>query len=395
MRAFRYTALDPAGKRLSRVAYASDAARLRDELIEARLHPLAIRRALFQGVGRLSLNQAEAARLARDLARLMKSGMSLGQALGLLASRESPRLAAAAKEIRSRLTAGEPLSGALRAIEGPSSLFLQALARAGEASGRQAEILAAGAASLAAADQLRRRMITLSVYPAFVIAIAVGSIAVYAYAVLPALEPAFASFGDDLPLQTRLVLRFGQVVRIVMPTLALIGGTAAILLILSAAARRRTADVLAGLVLRLKTSPLRDYLFANLASRLAVMLEAGVPLSAAWRLAAAPVTIGPVQRALQAQDNRLMEGARLSAALSAVPQTPPDLVHHVMLGEQSGHTPRALSEAAETLAVRAQESIERALSLLTPVVIILVGVMVGLITMMVFQGLLAVGDAVS
>ena len=255
MKAFRYTALDPAGRRLSQVAYAPDAARLRDELIEARLHPLAIRRTLFQGAGRLRLNQAEAARLARDLARLMNSGMSLGQALGLLASRESPRPAAAARAVRARLTAGEPLSGALRAVEGPSSLFLQALARAGEASGRQAEILAAGAASLASADQLRRRMITLSVYPAFVIAIAVGSIAVYAYAVLPALEPAFASLGDAIPLQTRMVLRFGQVVRAVMPVLALTVGAAGVTLALSDRARRWTIDVLAGLGLRLRTSP--------------------------------------------------------------------------------------------------------------------------------------------
>jgi type II secretory pathway component PulF len=56
---------------------------------------------------------------------------------------------------------------------------------------------------------------------------------------------------------------------------------------------------------------------------------------------------------------------------------------------------KALNDGSAMLAGRAQEAIERVLSVITPLVIIVVGGMVGLITMMVFQGLLAVGDAVA
>ncbi|MNL75794.1 hypothetical protein D3C87_2016600 [compost metagenome] len=54
-----------------------------------------------------------------------------------------------------------------------------------------------------------------------------------------------------------------------------------------------------------------------------------------------------------------------------------------------------MNDAAAALGGRSQEAIERVLSILTPLVIVIVGGMVGLITMMVFQGLLAVGDAVA
>jgi len=395
MKAFHYTALGADGRRHRGVSYATEVASVRDRLIDARLHPVAIRPALIQHRGRIRLTEAEAARLGRDLAQLMTSGMALAQALALLETRETPRVAAIAREVRQKLIAGEPLSRALEAADGTPARFLQALARGGEASGRQSEVLAAGARSLAATDRLKKRLITLCIYPCFVIMVAFGSIAIYAYAVLPSLEPAFAGMGSDIPPQTQAVLTFGAVVRFLMPIAAAGAGALALVLTLSARARRTVGDLIARLLMRGKRSPMRDFVFANLASRLAVMLQAGVPLAPAWRLAREPVTIVSLSRALAAQDTRLMEGVRLSEVLRSLPGSPPDLIHYVLMGEQSGQVAKALNDGSAMLAERAQEAIERVLSVLTPLVIIVVGGMVGLITMMVFQGLLAVGDAVA
>ena len=395
MKAFHFTAMGADGRRHRGVSYAAEAAALRDRLIDARLHPVAIRPALLQHQGPLRLTEAEAARLGRDLAQLMTSGMALAQALSLLETRETPRVSAIAREVRQRLISGEPLSKALEVASGTPARFLQALARGGEASGRQSEVLAAGARSLAAADQLKKRLITLCIYPVFVILVAFGSIAIYAYAVLPSLEPAFEGMGSDIPAQTQAVLTFGAVVRLLMPIAAAGTGGLAVLLAVSARARRTGGDLVARLLMRGKRSPMRDFVFANFASRLAVMLQAGVPLAPAWRLAREPVTIASLSRALAVQDERLMEGVRLSEVLRAIPNTPPDLIHYVLMGEQSGQVAKALNDGSAVLAGRAQEAIERVLSVITPLVIIVVGGMVGLITMMVFQGLLAVGDAVA
>ena len=231
--------------------------------------------AILQHQGPLRLTEAEAARLGRDLAQLMTSGMALAQALSLLETRETPRVSAIAREVRQRLISGEPLSKALEVASGTPARFLQALARGGEASGRQSEVLAAGARSLAAADQLKKRLITLCIYPVFVILVAFGSIAIYAYAVLPSLEPAFEGMGSDIPPQTQAVLTFGAVVRLLMPIAAAAAGGLAVLLAVSVRARRTGADLVARLLMRGKRSPMRDFVFANLASRLAVMLQAG------------------------------------------------------------------------------------------------------------------------
>ena len=394
MKVFHYVALGPDGRRFRGKGYAVDASELRNRLIEGRLHPLAIRRALFTGAS-LRLSAREAARLAQDLAQLLDSGLALAPALALLESREGPKLAAVTRDIRRRLVGGEPLSRALESAKGGPVRLLQALARAGEASGQQAGTLAAGARSLAAVDQLRRRLITLSLYPGFVIAVALGSIAVYAFAVLPSLQPAFEGMGDAVPAQTQAVLAFGAIMRVLLPALAIGSLGAALILAALPRVRREGGDLLARAMMALPVSPLRDFVFAGLASRLAVMLEAGVPLAAAWRLAREPISIPSLGVTLAAQDERLLEGARLSEVLARVASAPKDLVHYVALGERSGRSPKALNDASALLATRAQEAIERLLSVFTPVVIILVGGMVGVITMMVFQGLLAVSDAVA
>jgi general secretion pathway protein F len=395
MKAFHFSALGNDGRRHRGIGYASEASALRDRLIHARLHPLSIRPAFFQRQGPLHLTEAEAARLARDLAQLMTSGMALAQALALLETRETPRVSAIAREVRQRLIAGEPLSRALEVASGTPARFLQAMARGGEASGRQSEVMAAGGQSLAAVDQLKKRLTTLCIYPLFVILVALGSIAIYAYAVLPSLEPAFDGMGSQIPRQTQAVLTFGEVVRMAMPVLAVGAGAFAIILTVSVRARRIGSDLLARLLMRGKRSPMRDFVFANFGSRLAVMVQAGVPLAPAWRLAREPITFASLSRALAAQDERLMEGVRLSEVLGAIPAAPPDLIHYVTMGEHSGKVAKALNDGAAMLAGRSQEAIERSLSVVTPLIIIVVGAMVGLITMMVFQGLIAVGDAVA
>jgi general secretion pathway protein F len=395
MKAFRYQALSAAGRRETGVSYAVSSSALRDRLIEARLHPVWIRPALFHRHGALKLSAAEAARFGRDLAQLMSSGMAIGPTLSLLEGRESARVAAVIRDVRQRLIAGEPLSQALGAASGAPARLLQSLARGGEASGRQADVLAAGAASLSTMDQLRSRLITLSLYPAFVIAVALGAIGIYAYAVLPALEPAFAGLGQDVPPQTQAVLTFGKVVRAVAPVTLCLLLAATALVALVRPARRAAINALSRLAMKGRASPLRDFLFANLAARLSVLLQAGVPLAAAWRLARDPVTLDWLSAALARCDDRLMEGARLSDVLRLTPGAPPDLLHYVAMGEQSGGVAEALETVSALLAARAQETVERLLSILTPLVIIIVGSLVGLITMMVFQGLLAIGDAVA
>lgn len=395
MRAFRYTAVSASGQKLSDVAWAASASELRDRLLGADIHPLSIRPALKLRRRSLSLSGSDAALLANSLARLLKSGLSMTQALQFMGRQSKAQLVIVIDHLRAALGQGQTLSRAFAPIEGQPARFLEALARAAEASGRQGEIFSAGGTSLARTEALRRRLITLSLYPAFVMVVALGSIAIYVYTILPSLEPALSGLGDQLPAQTAAVLTFGSVMRVVFPALAVSMAMVTLIMSLVPVVRRVLIDRIAITLIRIGLPTVRDFVFSGLAARLSVMIRAGVPLATAWRLSSASLPIESLRASLEERSADLMQGARLSRVLERAPGAPRELHHLVMIGEQSGQIAHMLDEASTLLGERAQSSLERALAVMTPLVIVLVGLLVGVITLMVFQGLLAVGDAVT
>jgi general secretion pathway protein F len=397
--AYAYTGVDSAGRAVKGRREATNETSLRDALVAERLTPLTI---VETGAGwrpstmRYDLSEAAAASFAGDLARFLGSGLSLGQTLQIIQNTaEAPRLAALAGHLRDELMQGAPLSSALQAVPGQTGRFLQSLARAGEATGRLTEILAGGAAALRASAALKRRLLTLLIYPAFVLAMACGAISLFAFAVLPALEPAFAGVSAQLPPATRAVLAGGRVLRVAAPFLAGALGLCIAALIVSPQARglvRRAGEAV--LLTPIGLGILQDTVFASLAQRLAVALKAGVPTVAAFRVSVDAVGVTPLRNALLAQEGRMREGAKISEVLKACRHTPVLLISLAQVGETAADLPRVLGEAGETLSTRAQEKTERVLALLTPAIVLLVGVVVGSIVLMVFQGLLAISSAV-
>jgi general secretion pathway protein F len=392
--AFAYRAIDQTGRSVQGRLEAADAGSLRDRLLADALTPLTItpvRATLGSTAGSYRLSDASAAAFLAELARFLQSGLSLGQALQIVeTTSETPSVGRLAGRLRADLMAGVALSDALSVVPGQIGRFLSSLAKAGEATGRIAEIFAGGAKALASSAALKRRLITMSIYPAFVLAMAFGAIALFAFAVLPALEPAFNSVGAKLPLSTAIVLGAGHVLRDNAPYVGI--GLLALAALGFAAPVRRMA--MRGLEAVLAT-PIglgipQDSAFAGFSQRLAVALSAGVPFRLAFQVAADAVGSTRIRQALLAQELRLREGAKFSDALEAVPGTPRLLLGLVRVGEASADLPSVFAEAGDMLSQRAHERTERALALVTPAIVLAVGLIVGTVVLVVFQGLLAI-----
>jgi type II secretory pathway component PulF len=395
---FAYQALDTNGRLQRGVREAAAASHLRDELLRESLTPLKIRRG-WSPLGRDragGLSDALAAELASDLGRFIRSGLSIVQALAVIESAGGySRLVGAARRVRERVTAGEPLSEALASIRGETGRLLQSLARAGEMTGRLAEILEAGAAGLKATARLKQRVLTLTIYPAFVLVMTLGAMAVFALAVIPALEPAFAGLGEKLPQQTRVVLAASRVFRAALPTSLALLAVAALSIVVIPQLRRSMRNLLELVALSpVAGGVVRDMVFSGLARRLSIALAAGSPLLAAFAVSADAVSLVMIQKALLSRQPALRDGMQLSDLLAELSQTPEVLVRLVRVGETSGHLPKLLGEAADTLSTRAQERIERILAVMTPVLVVFIGALVALIMICVFQGLLSITEAV-
>ncbi len=398
MTAFAFRAIDGDGRPVRGQREAADAGALRDRLLAEQLTPLSIapaRAGLRLGGGDGRLSDAAAAAFLAELARFLQSGLSLGQALSIVeTTAETPALARLATRLRTELMAGVPLSEALGAVPGSAGRFMASLARAGEATGKLAEIFAGGAEALAAAAQLQQRITTMAIYPGFVLAMACGAIGLFAFAVLPALEPAFDSVGATLPLSTQIVLSAGHVLRDGFPFVLMAVGAAAALAFLPAVRRVVGRWAEAVLETRIGLGILQDSAFAGFAQRLGVALAAGVPARLAFRVAADAVGPTRIRAALLAQGQRLGEGVKFSQALEAVPATPKLLLGLARVGEASADQARVFAEAGALLSRRAHERTERALALVTPAIVLAVGLIVGGVVLVVFQGLLAITSGI-
>ncbi len=399
MSSFAYKGFDAAGQVVRGRREAGTVSELRDALISDRVTPVSItQRASVRSRdgGRLALSEAAAGAFAADLARFLRSGLSIGQALQILATTaEHGNAAALAERARADLIEGTPLSGALAVVRGQTGRFLQALAKAGEATGRLPDILDGGASALRASAALKRRLLTLCVYPAFVLAMAIGAISVFAFAVLPALEPAFAGLSVELPIGTRMMLAGGRVLRAAMPFLLAGAAALAATVAVSPPVRHMGRSVGARLLLTpLGGGMLQDAVFASLSRRLGIAIGAGLPVLTAFRVCVDAVGVDPIRLALQAQEERMREGAKLSEVLRASGYAPRLLISLSKVGETSTDLPQVLDDAGKTLGARAEEKMERTLALLTPAIVMAIGVVVGGVVLMVFQGLLSISEAV-
>jgi general secretion pathway protein F len=394
--AFAYRAVDASGRAVSGRREAADARTLRDRLLAEQLTPLSIApaRAVLAG-GSYRMSDAAAAAFLAAVARFLGSGLSLGQSLQIIeTTAETAGSARLAARLRADLMAGVPLSEAFGVVPGQSGRFLASLARAGEATGRLAEIFGGGAKALAGSAALKQRLTTMLIYPLFVLAMAVGAISLFAFAVLPALEPAFDSVGATLPVSTQLVLGAGHVLRDGAPFVVAFVLICVALSFLSPVRRVIGRGVEALAVSPLGLGILQDSAFAGFAQRLSVALAAGVPSRLAFRVAADAIGPARIRDPLLAQEARLRDGAKFSAALEAVPATPKLLLGLTRVGEASTDLVSVFAEAGEMLSTRARERTERLLALLVPVIVLSVGLVVGTVVLVVFQGLLAITSGI-
>jgi general secretion pathway protein F len=333
------------------------------------------------------LSRASRAALVRELATLV-AVMPITDAVDTLARQpRKPREAAALAAANRALLAGRPLAIALPAASFPADL--RATIAAGEASGRLPALLARLADSLEADMALRSRLLASLAYPALLVLVAIAVIVAMLLFVVPGIAAQYADIGAELPGLTRFVLalsdglgRFGPVLLVLL--LAAVAG--AVLALRRPALRLRLETWL----LRL---PLVGPLFAaseavRYARLLGVMLSAGLPLAEALLLVGPALSTAPWRQAVQRIAADVRSGQTLSGAMLQLPGAPGLLLSMARSGEVSGRLAVLLDSAAATLDRQLADRSRALLALVEPIIILLLGGMVGTIILAVLLPIL-------
>ncbi|HZQ61599.1 MAG TPA: type II secretion system inner membrane protein GspF [Casimicrobiaceae bacterium] len=381
MPAFRYEAVDAAGK-VRRGALEADSARgARDRLRAEGLVPTAVDAAEHEAstaTEHLRLPRALVTLSTRQLATLVHSGMPLDQALGAVAEQaDDRRMARVMTALRAQVASGEPLAQALSRWPRSFGTLYRGLVGVAAETGRLAEVLARLADYLEAREALRQRFTLALIYPALVTVIALAVIVVLLTYVVPQVVSVYQQSRQTLPWLTRALIAASAFFR-ATGWIWLTGALAAI--VAFALANRQLAFRAAwhrallrvGLVARLVVA----IDTARFASTLAILVASGAPLLRALDAAAQVVWSLPLQRAAQAATSLVREGVTLARALREQRVFPPVLVHLVANGEASGQLADMLGRAAQELEREAERRLTWFAALLQPALIVLMGAIV-------------------
>jgi general secretion pathway protein F len=393
MEAFQYQALDTAGRTVSGVVQADTARQARIQLRAQGLLPSVIdqvhARERARQVWARGLSSAELGLVTRQMATLLASGLTMEQSLNaLIEEAAEPMTREVLTGVKTEVTAGISLAGALGAYEKSFPDFYRALVHGGEESGALPTVLQHLADYLDARQALRQKTSLALLYPVLVTSVAVMIVTGLLIYVVPQVVQVFQQSRQSLPLLTRALIGISDFLRATWPYLvAIIGGAAVAgrMALRRAAARRRWHVLL--LRMPWLGALIRGVNTSRFASTLAILVGGGVPLLSALASGARVMTNIVLREAVEQAIGRVREGASLARALGETRAFPPLLVHLVASGETSGKLEQMLERAARLETQALERRLAVFLTLLEPVMILFMG---GVVLMIVLAILLPI-----
>ncbi len=345
----------------------------------------AVRR-LFQRSGR-----SQVVLSTRQLATLIKAGMPLLHALRTVSDQlDAGPLQEAVTAVAREVEAGAKFSEALASHPRWFPTFYVNMVRAGEVGGLLDEILRRLAELLEKQARLRERVKSALMYPAFVMAAAAAILLILMTFVVPTFLGMFTELGSALPLPTQILIVVCTAVRrwwwAVLS--GLVAGAVGLRLVLQTPGARRIMDrvmlhapVVGSLVERL--------LISRFARTFGALISSGVPILSALETVRATVTNSVIDEALQEVERSLKVGESLSRPMELSRVFPPLVTRMVALGEETGQLDRMLMQVADSYEEEVDVQLAGLTQLLEPLLILVVGGMVGFIVIAMFLPLMS------
>lgn len=317
---------------------------------------------------------------SRQFATMLSSGLPILRCLAILADQtQSPRLREVLIEVRDEVEKGDSVSEAFaRHREFPP--LMTSMVRAGEVGGFLDSTMTQIADSLEADVRLRGKIKSALTYP-----IAVGIIAVIITTgmlvfVVPVFSELFASFGGELPLPTQILVNASNLVKnplFFVPVLAIvIGGSLWY-------RRNKTSPRVRAVVDPMK---FRLPVFGNLFQKVALarftrnfstLMHAGVPILSALDIVGETSGNIVITRAVAAVKESVRQGTGIAKPLTEHPVFPDMVVQMIAVGEDTGALDAMLAKIADFYDQEVEATTEQLMSLIEPIMIMVLGFVVG------------------
>lgn len=394
---FNYTIRDASGQTRSGKVEAPNAEELRKRFQAEGLQVLEITqdrtapRVPAGGYGRVKLSNL--AIFARQFSTMLDAGVSLVRCLDVLQQQTNDaRLRKILMDLSTRVESGESLSRSMARHPKAFSQLIIGLIRAGEVGGVLEESLQRIAAFLEKDVELRRKIRSALTYPVIVLCAAVGIVIFLVSWLVPKFAELFKELNiKEMPAPTQFLIDLSAFLtqKWYIMIIALIAILIAYKLFVSTRVGRRVMD---RVKLRVPVfGPLHHKIvMARFSRTMGTLLASGVPILQAMETVAGVVGNAVVSDAVLESRARIREGEKIADPLQKSKMFPPMVVHMVSVGEESGSLDHMLNKIADFYENEVEMTIASLTAAIEPVMIVLLGFIVGFIVISMFLPMIEV-----
>jgi len=384
MAKFKYSALGPDGAAVSGVEEAITRTQARIALARRDLDVVELeeKRGLLDfEITAKKVPRKELMHFSRQLAVFIRAGIPIIEGLDVIAEDTGNKVfKKTLVEVAEALRSGSTFGDACEAQPHAFPNFYIGILRSAELTGNLDTVLDQLAEYIERDIEARQKVISALIYPAVVAAVSIVAVIILVAYVLPKFKDFFDSLDAELPLPTRMLINTADFFSewwwlVIAIIVALIVG---VVLLLRTEPGKRTKDRML-----LGTPVLGDLVQHAILERfcriLSSMVSAGVPLPEALAVTANATNNRVYRAGLDVARERMMEGEGLAEPLNATGLFPPAARQMFRVGEDTGTLDKQMETAAVYFDRELDFRIKRFTGLFEPLVIVLVGVVVGFV----------------
>ncbi len=385
MATFTYKARTRQGEILQDILEGTDTMAVASELRQQGLLVIDIKE---QGVGQKDLLEPfkkvklmDLVVFTRQFSTMINAGLPIVRALYILSEQtDNPKLREVVVLVRKDVEAGLALSEALEKHPKVFSKLYVEMVRAGEIGGILDEVLLRIATQLEGDQELRRKVKSAMTYPSVVLVLAVLAASFMLIFIVPVFAKMFEDLGGTLPLPTRVAMGLSDVLTSVFGILiygALIGGVIGFLRWIKTESGRKVWGR-ASLKIPLKVGDvIRKVALARFARTLGTLSAAGVPILQAIEITAASSGNWVMENALLKSRDAIREGIPIHKPLEGEPVFPPMVTRMIAVGDETGDMDGMLGKIAQFYESEVDATVKALTSIIEPLMIVVVGGIVG------------------
>lgn len=402
LRTFEYQARDARGKVVKGRIEAQTQAAVSGRLRTMGVAPMAIKEVSTSGlsreihIGGVRVKTKDLAVMARQMATMVSSGLSLLRALSILAEQtESTALAKVLAQVRNDVETGQSLSAAFEKHTQVFPPLMINMVKAGEVGGFLEDVLVSIANNFEAEVKLKAKIKSAMTYPIVVFCIAILAVIGMLLFIVPIFAKMFSDLGGQLPLPTRILVMLSDALKVgILPLIALV-------VVFTIWWHRHKNDESVRNVfdpLKLKL-PVFGMLFRKVAisrftRNFGTMIRSGVPLLQALDIVGDTSGNIVIARAVKDVQESVRQGQALSTPLSKHAVFPPMVVQMMAVGEDTGALDTMLDKIAEFYDQEVEATTEALTSLIEPLMIAVLGAIVGAMIIALYMPIFSIFDLI-